>query len=287
MHMKYILLLFFLLALTNSKLPKASFKSLLENFNSRDGEDEDPKDPCESGSDDKDKCVALPVSEKNAQCCYITSVNQEDETEKICELSPKPLKDISNIIKAKQFKPLLKEVMGFAKYNGGEISPDDFGFGMDLKVHCKDGDIELNIEDIKYTDDEIKILSSGEHCLNYTLSGFIDEDTKDLTCQNGKLLKSSKDAGIECGNLVVNIKGNSTEETFKSCMIFPFEMLSKMTMPPYLNEKINEIASFFALIGVDKITIELSDSKGHKVSYDSDTGKIISNNGSILTISKY
>ena len=267
-------------------MPKASFKSLLENFNSGDGEDEDPEEPCESGSDDKDKCVALPVSDKNAQCCYITSVFG-NETEKICELSPKPIKDISNIIKAKQFKPLLKEVFGFAKYTEGEINPFDFAIGMNAKVHCKDGDVELNIEEFKYTDDEIKILSSGEHCLNYTISGLINNDTKDLTCQNGKLLKSSKDAGIECGNLVINLKGNSTEQTINSCTIFPFEMLSKMTMPPYLNEKINELASFFALLGVEKITIELSDSKGHKVTYDSATGKIISNNSSILTISKY
>jgi len=31
----------------------------------------------------------------------------------------------------------------------------------------------------------------------------------------------------------------------------------------------------------------MSDTKGRKVSYDSDTGKIVSNNGGILTISKY
>ena len=69
---------------------------------------------------------------------------------------------------------------------------------MNSKVHCKD--VELNFEDTKYIDDEIKILSCG---LNYTISSFINQNLDDLICRNGKLLKSSKDAGIEWGNLVL------------------------------------------------------------------------------------
>ena len=66
---------------------------------------------------------------------------------------------------------------------------------MNSKVHCKD--VELNFEDTKYIDDEIKILSCGDYCLNYTISSFINQNLDDLICRNGKLLKSSKDVGIE------------------------------------------------------------------------------------------
>ena len=49
-----------------------------------------------------------------------------------------------------------------------------------------------------------------------------------------------------------------------------------------INEEMDQI-----MPGIINFSVELSDSKGGTVTYDSKTGEIISNNNSILTISKY
>jgi len=54
-------------------------------------------------------------------------------------------------------------------------------------------------------------------------------------------------------------------------------MLSKINMPAMFNEQLKQ----------QKITLELSDSKGPSVTYDSETGKIVAYNCGILTTSKY
>ena len=273
--MKYILLFCFLIALSHSKLPKISFKSFLENLNS----DFDEEDPCRTQKD-KASCLAFPSVLSYAQCCYIKAVDDGIPNEE-CQLSPKPLKDITDIVKAKQFDPLTREVYGFMKYGSGEDVPD--ASVMKVEVNCPDGDLEFSFEGYKYTDDEAKTLASEDHCLYYTLSSFMDPTKKGYVWENGKLLKSAKDADIECGNLAVTVKSGSTETSFKTCMLVAYDMFSKMNMPKILNEQIKEMISE----GADKVVVELSDSKGRTIKYDSETGKIIANNSSILTISKY
>ena len=109
--MKYFLLLCFLLALVDSKVPNQPFISFLKNSLSADEED-----PCEQASESKDVCLAKTLDNQNTQCCYIKMDNEENS----CQPTPKPLSQISNIIKTKQFKPFVKEIYGFSKY--GKLS---------------------------------------------------------------------------------------------------------------------------------------------------------------------
>ena len=128
-------------------------------------------------------------------------------------------------------------------------------------------------------------MKSEDYCLNYTVSAFIEKD-KTFDCKNGKLLQSSKDVGIECGDLSVNIKFGTNETTYKTCMLFSYDMFSKINIPDELKGIVQKNIKEYAQ-GAEKVTIELSDSKGHKVTYDTDTGNIVNNNSSFLTISKY
>jgi hypothetical protein len=275
--MKYFLLLCFLLALVDSKVPNQPFISFLKNSLSADEED-----PCEQASESKDVCLAKTLDNQNTQCCYIKMDNEENS----CQPSPKPLSQISNIIKTKQFKPFVKEIYGFSKYGMGNEKKMEIP-EVNAQVSCQDEELNVNFGGDKYTEDEIKILQSPDHCLNYTLSTFLNfykGEQKEYDCTKGQLLQSSKDADIECGTLTAHIKMGAQETNVKTCIIFSYDMFSKITIPSQYSQLITEgIKEKFG----GKITVELSDSKGRMVSFDSETGQIVSNNGSILTISKY
>ena len=130
--------------------------------------------------------------------------------------------------------------------------------------------------DTEFTDDEKKILESENHCLNYTMQSFEDM-TKTFDCKKGELLQSSKDVGIECGEFAITLKNITTEGTIKTCMVFPFNLLSKVKIPEMLTDSLKAIFinNPELPISASQFTLELSDSKGNKIKYDSETGEII------------
>ena len=69
-------------------------------------------------------------------------------------------------------------------------------------------------------------------------------------------------------------------------MLFSYDYFSKIKIPSMFIDKINEEMDQI-MPGTINFSVELSDSKGRTVTYDFKTGEIISNNNSILTISKY
>ncbi len=122
------------------------------------------------------------------------------------------------------------------------------------------------------------------------MSSLVDM-TKKFNCQQGELLQSSKDAGIECGDLAITLKNGGTESTIKTCMVFPFNLLSKVKIPEMLTDSLKAIFinNPELPISASQFTLELSDSKGNKIKYDSETGEITHKTGKsiMLNISKY
>ena len=263
--MKYALLLCVLIAFSNSKLPKLGIKSFLESIKS--DYDEDQNGPSCRGVESKDACTAISLTNKGEQCCWETN-RASDEPKSSCDTFPKPSKDLQDLVNNKQFSPLYKEFAGFF----GEISSSSNK--IDSIVECSDGDLEYKL-DTEFTEDEKKILESENHCLNYTMSSFFDMSKK-FECKKGELLQSSKDAGITCGDLAITLKGGATETTFKTCMPFPYELLSKVKVPEMIKEMVkqmiidNPVFPFKA----SQFNLELSDSKGHKIKFDSETSEI-------------
>jgi len=200
------------------------------------------------------------------------------EAEK-CQSYPNPISDLANIVNSPQFKPFIREIAGYAIYASTE-KPIDIK-NESQHIICSDGELDLNIGDEKYSDDEINILKSADLCMNYTISSIMNiisqQPQKEYDCTKGQLLQTSKDAGFECGTLSFKMNKGGMEMNLKTCMLFSYDMFSKINVPPMINDKLKQ----------QKITLELSDSKGRKVTYDSETGKIVANNGGILTISKY
>ena len=122
------------------------------------------------------------------------------------------------------------------------------------------------------------------------MSSFEDM-TKTFDCQQGELLQSSKDAGITCGDLAITLKNGGAETTLKTCFIFPYELLSKVKIPDMFKDQLNEMFKENPDLSLNatQFTFELSDSKGNKIKYDSETGEITHKTGKsiMLNISKY
>lgn len=277
--MKYTLLLCFLLAFAISKLP-TEYDNFLNEVS------------CQAES--KDQCVAIKLESQDEQCCYINGVANNQTTQKCSSFpNPFPIIEFSNIMKTPQFKPLTKEVLGYLQYSSPLPIPIT-SFEGKGQLTCQEGTLDLDIGGDKYSDDDIKVLQSENYCLNYTVSTFMQEG-RTADCKNAKLLQSSKDAGIECGDLAVNFKVGGSEVNMKTCILFSYEMFSKITLSDHYKELINEYIKE-NMGNTDKVSIELSDSKGRKFTFDSEKGIIIDDNNSrgdennynnSLNISKY
>jgi len=102
------------------------------------------------------------LTDKTKQCCFIQTNKEE------CDSSPNPLSDIANIVNSKEFKPLARKIVGYGKYTSVDhpINIKD----ENMHVVCLDGELDINIREEKYSDDDLNILKSSDYCLNYTVS---------------------------------------------------------------------------------------------------------------------
>ena len=275
--MNYAILLCLLIVLANSKVSKLGFKSLLnlKSFIEDNDYDDNAERICKSGWESKKACHAIPINSNYFQCCYVTEMD-DIEGESDCDAIPKPFNNFKVLMEDKQFKALYREVLGYKKVydespdNRDEIIDDMIKLGVDdthARIECpNDETMEINIDD-NFSLAEQKVLSSQNHCLNYLYLTAATGNTN-YDCTKGELLQSSKDAGVECGTLQITTKQNGIEYKLKSCMLFGFEMFS--------NSKIQELISNQSKGEKEssnvqsQFTIELSDSKGNRVQYDSD-----------------
>ena len=263
--MKYFLLLCFLLAFSISKLPTESDYSSLS------------EDSC-TAAESKDQCLNIELDEEDSQCCYMNG-SFDGQEQKVCSsfMSPFPITELSNIMKTSQFKPFTKEVLGYMKYSSSSTIPS-IPEGK-AQLTCKEGTIDIDIGGDEYSEDDIKILKSENYCLNYTMSTFM-QVAKTPDCKNAKLLQSSKDARIECGDLALNFEYGGSKINMKTCMLFSFDMFSKITLSAQYKELLNQYIKE-NMGAIDKFSIELSDSKGRKFIFNSEKGIIIDDNNNI------
>lgn len=279
--MKYIILIFFLIAFVNLKQPKFNLKSLLAKpqnifFNEEVGDDEDSdENRCESAGNDTDVCKNVKlINSKNFQCCLVKST-KSSWTEEECQLSPYPAKDIAKLINTEQFGPMTKELIGFFVY--GPINDDDDEETPEEKIEdlktktevsCKDAEINMTIGYDEYTEDDKTILKSNDYCLYYLYDTFKSGFINSHNCKNGKVLKSSQEAEIECGRLEVEAKIKGQSLKFKSCFLYSYDFYKQVTLPNGLKKIIEEQTSG-QIVELEKFKITFSDSNGNnKVSFD-------------------
>ena len=211
-------------------------------------------------------------------CCEVVEKNGDD-IQTTCEM--KTTKEEQNLIVGASHI-INKELGGIAIYNekyggttGESIEERKFLIQRTISISCKTWDFSVNIIDGEYTNKEINILSSENHCLSYFNPYLIHTSTnrrkvnRDI-CYQAKLLPSTRKEGIYCGYMEIEIIEPHATETKQTCFLYA---------PNVLNNKVLDEATRLNLNAMSKkneddtikynFVIYGPQGKGYK--YDSET----------------
>ena len=171
-------------------------------------------------------------------CCEVFEKNG-DEIQETCEM--KTTKQEQNLIVGSS-RIINKELGGIAIYNekyggtvGSTIEERKFEIQRTITITCKTWDFSVNIIDGIYTNKEIKLLSSDQHCLSYFNPYLIHTSTnrrevnRDI-CYGAALLKSTRDEGINCGYMEIEIIEPGATETRQTCFLFDPKVLDNKVL---------------------------------------------------------
>ena len=167
------------------------------------------------------------------QCCEIFEKNG-DEIQESCEM--KTTREEQDLIVGSS-RIINKELGGISIYNekyggsvGESIEERKFEVQRTISISCKTWAFAVDIIDGEYTDKEIKILESEKHCLSYFnpyllhSSGNRREVTRE-TCYGAALLPSTRNEGISCGYMEINIIEPKATETRTTCFLYDPKVL--------------------------------------------------------------
>ena len=164
----------------------------------------------------------------NRLCCEIYEKNG-DNLQETCEMKT-TLDDQMLIVGSS--KTINKELGGLAIYNekyGGTVGENDeerrFETERTIRITCETWSFSVNIIDGEYTQEEINILKSDNHCLSYFNPYLLHTGsnrrkvTRD-TCYKAQLLPSTKQEGISCGYMEITINEPNAVEKRTTCFLY-------------------------------------------------------------------
>ena len=183
-------------------------------------------------------------------CCEVFEKNG-DEIQETCEM--KTTKQEQNLIVGSS-RIINKELGGIAIYNekyggtfGSTIEERKFEIQRTITITCKTWDFSVDIIDGIYTNKEIKLLSSDQHCLSYFNPYLIHTSTnrrevnRDI-CYGAALLKSTRDEGINCGYMEIEIIEPGATETRQTCFLFDPKVLDNKVLDEATRLNLNAIS---------------------------------------------
>ena len=180
-----------------------------------------------------------------------------------------------------------KELGGLQMYNpkyggvsGSTLEERKDNIRRTITITCASWQYSVNIiDDHDYTKEDIAILESDNHCLSYFAPILMHTSsnrrsvTKE-TCNNALLLSSTKQKGISCGYMEIDIQeSHNIVETRKTCFLYD---------PNVKNNKVLDEATRLNLNALSKKTTDDSinysfkiyPANGNGYSYDSKTGSV-------------
>ena len=239
-------------------------------------------------------CTNVKLSLDNLQCCKVSTTTytsyyysyDNPYTISICSIQVAPIKIVQEELEKETTKALYKETWGYVT--------NSFAYGasnskVEMVYSCEDGTATMRFGFDTYTNEEIEILQSDNHCLSYFYG--INEFTSKEDCFNSVLLPSSKNVGLSCGYFEFNIKyTDGTSENIKSCSIFNKDVITSS----HLDDKSKENFETFVQTNKDddktvlSYVVALSDDQGNSAVYDSLTQSINPENSEKkITLVKY
>ena len=291
--MNYSIIFCLVFTLINSKVEFNHYKSFVQITKDILSDDSDDLEICEE-QNNKDTCVAQKLTNKDNECCYLSGeikYKLEEEQKSyygsVCEALPKEIGQLKEIIELKQTKELIKEVYGFVLMNTNvkeEDMPEDFS--ANGNITCKKTVIKADLS-LSLTDGDKEKLKSPNHCF-YPIFESIssDEDTPpfiddSVKCEKYILRDDSLKAGIECGYVKAEAKVEGETQKLKTCFPFNKDLLKKITKL----ELMDKLREYIKKEGMeDNVHVEFYNSKGDKVTFDSNKSIFLTNNLLVLLL---
>ena len=211
-------------------------------------------------------------------CCEVFEKNG-DEIQETCEM--KTTKQEQNLIVGSS-RIINKELGGIAIYNekyggtvGSTIEERKFEIQRTITITCKTWYFSVDIIDGIYTNKEIKLLSSDQHCLSYFNPYLIHTSTnrrevnRDI-CYGSALLKSTRDEGINCGYMEIEIIEPGATETRQTCFLFDPKVLNNKVLDEATRLNLNAMSKKNENNNI-KYNFVIYGPKGKGYKYDSET----------------
>mgnify|MGYP006873135660 CR=1 FL=1 len=233
---------------------------------------------------DTTSCSSVNLYSGYYQCCKLSSLIA-GYSYSACSVQMTPITEFKRFMEMASTKAIYKESFGFSKYNlaySQGLNPDSIK--MRMTYDCADGQLITEFGYDTYTQEEIDILQSEEHCLDYTYGYRLFSSKQE--CYDSLLLPSSVEAGLSCGYYKYSIKysDGSTYE-LESCGIFNKDSISQQNLD---EQSKNSFKSFVdSNKDGDKIVlsyeVSLSNKEGQYLVYDSALDRISSSSTSNMS----
>jgi hypothetical protein len=175
-----------------------------------------------------------------------------------------------------------KELGGIAIYNekyggtvGSSIEERKFEIQRTITITCKTWDFSVDIIDGIYTNKEIKLLSSDQHCLSYFNPYLIHTSTnrrevnRDI-CYGAALLKSTRNEGINCGYMEIEIVEPHATEKRKTCFLYDPKVRNNKVLDEATRLNLNAMSKKNENDNI-KYNFVIYGPKGEGYKYDSET----------------
>ena len=214
-------------------------------------------------------------------CCEVFEKNG-DEIKETCEM--KTTKQEQDLIVGSSLT-INKELGGIAIYNekyggtvGSSIEERKFEIQRTITITCKTWDFSVNIIDGEYTNKEIKLLSSEQHCLSYFNPYLIHTSTnrrqvnRDI-CYGAALLKSTRNEGINCGYMEIEIVEPHATEKRKTCFLYDPKVRNNKVLDEATRLNLNAMSKKNENDNI-KYNFVIYGPKGEGYKYDSETKKV-------------
>ena len=183
-------------------------------------------------------------------CCEIFETNA-DEIQETCEVKTTKEAQMSIVGSSKIIN---KEFAGLAIYNeeyggmhGGNITERKFEVQRTITITCATWSFSVDIVDGEYSEEEINILKSDKHCLSY-FNPYLKHTTSNRRkvtrdiCYKALLLPSTKESGISCGYMEIDIKEPSgREEKRATCFLYDPKVASSKTLDESTRLNLNDM----------------------------------------------
>ena len=195
---------------------------------------------------DTNTCKLFQFTSNDLQCCqYVIKMKRTDGKQgdtKECYSLTKPIDITKDYYNTKQGQAIFKEGIGYGlKQYFDQISE------LEINFDCNDGVFNKKFFISDYNSDEISILNSDEHCLQYhNTDGYATEDK----CLNSKIMKHSVNVGLTCGYYEYHVNFNDgRSSTYRVCNIFDRNIYNTKKFDNYSKEDIEEF--LYSSLGLD------------------------------------